>query len=109
MTLFEVATRMKLAGDGKYWHVMKDGTVVGLSSSKSKELAAVLRQVKKSSVRPSPSVGWLNGLIEVVFAAIVVVSSTEVYSHVNARPSLFGITSELSSWIFILGGRSFVC
>ena len=49
MTLFGVATRMELARDGKYWHVMKDGTVVGLPSPKPKELAGSLAPGEEES------------------------------------------------------------
>lgn len=46
LTVFEVATRTELPGDGEDWHAMRDGRSVGLPSSRSKDLGAVLRQVK---------------------------------------------------------------
>lgn len=45
LTVYEVSTRMELPGDGEYWHAMRDGTAVGLPSSRSQELGTVLRQV----------------------------------------------------------------
>ena len=45
LTIFEVATRAELPGDGDDWHAMRDGRAIGLPASRSKELGAVLRQV----------------------------------------------------------------
>ena len=50
LTVYEVSTRMELPGDGEYWHAMRDGTAVGLPSSRSQELGAVLRQVRTYAV-----------------------------------------------------------
>ncbi|CAM9932149.1 unnamed protein product [Pylaiella littoralis] len=44
LTVYEVPTRMELPGDGEYWHAMRDGTAVGLPSSRSRELGALLRR-----------------------------------------------------------------
>ena len=98
MTLFEVATRMELGRDGKHWHVIKDGTVVGLPSSKSKELAGILAPGGKKSGPSILKCGVAKRFNWSWFAAIVV-SSTELYSHLNTRPSFLGFISELSSWI----------
>eukprot|EP00752_Nemacystus_decipiens_P013054 g11547.t1 len=51
LTVYEMSTRMELPGDGEYWHAMRDGTAVGLPSSRSQELGAVLRQL----MHPDPS------------------------------------------------------
>lgn len=45
LTVYEVATRMELPGDGEDWHTMRDGRACGLPSSRSQELGAVVRQV----------------------------------------------------------------
>ncbi|CAM9931675.1 unnamed protein product [Pylaiella littoralis] len=51
LTVYEVATRMELPGDGEYWHAMRDGTAVGLPSSRSRELGALLRRRQDRSPR----------------------------------------------------------
>lgn len=45
LTVYEVATRTELPGDGEDWHAMRDGRAIGLPPSRSRELGAVLRQV----------------------------------------------------------------
>ncbi|CAM9326381.1 unnamed protein product, partial [Ectocarpus sp. 8 AP-2014] len=45
LTVYEVATRIELPGDGEDWHAMRDGRAVGLPSSRSRDLGDVLRQV----------------------------------------------------------------
>ncbi|CAM9931947.1 unnamed protein product [Pylaiella littoralis] len=55
LTVYEVATRMELPGDGEYWHAMRDGTAVGLPSSRSQELGALLRQLKHPDPRQRPT------------------------------------------------------
>ncbi|CAM9495296.1 unnamed protein product, partial [Hapterophycus canaliculatus] len=45
LTVYEVATRIELPGDGQDWHAMRDGTAAGLPSSRSHDMSTVLRQV----------------------------------------------------------------
>ncbi|CAM9932686.1 unnamed protein product, partial [Pylaiella littoralis] len=58
LTVYEVATRMELSGDGEYWHAMRDGTAAGFPS-RSRELSALLRQLKHPDPRQRPTTDTL--------------------------------------------------
>lgn len=45
LTVYEIATRTELPGDGEDWHAMRDGRASALAPSRSQDLSKVLRQV----------------------------------------------------------------
>ncbi|CAN0481638.1 unnamed protein product [Ectocarpus sp. 12 AP-2014] len=55
LTVYEVATRLELPGDGEDWHAMRDGRAVGLPSSRSRDLGDVLRQLMHPDPRQRPT------------------------------------------------------
>lgn len=46
LTAYEVATRAELPGNGEDWHALRGGRPIELSASWSKDLEALLRQVR---------------------------------------------------------------